>query len=353
MTKVTSQREGGCGFKMRCKRILTPHSPKLMEMIRNKGKLTMLDSGQTEMAVSIRDEIPIPEQETMLQIVWRNFLRHPMGLAGLCVLLVIVLLSVFAFLSPYDPSALNAQSQYMHPSLEHLFGTDRYGRDILTRIAYGGRISLAVGILAMATATIIGMLIGGVAGYYSGTVDNVLMRFTDFFLSFPQLFVLLFLSFILRESNISFLQGGLGNIILVIGATSWMTVARLVRGAVLKLREMDFIRAARSYGARDVHIMLRHMLPNILGPIIVAATMGTAWAILTESGLSFLGYGIQEPTPSWGNMLQLARVTIGIYPEQTFFPGLMIFLTVISLNYVGDALRDAFDPHKFTGILRS
>jgi peptide/nickel transport system permease protein len=132
-----------------------------------------------------------------------------------------------------------------------------------------------------------------------------------------------------------------------------MTVARLVRGAVLKLREMEFIRAAKSYGAGDFHLMLRHMLPNILGPVIVAATMGTAWAILTESGLSFLGYGIQEPTPSWGNMLQLARITIGVYPEQTIFPGVMIFLTVISLNYVGDALRDAFDPHKFTGMLRS
>jgi peptide/nickel transport system permease protein len=307
------------------------------------------------METSLTAEQPssIPEQETMLRIVWRNFLRHPMGLIGLFVLLAIILMSIFAFLSPYDPDALDPANAFARPSLQHPFGTDRYGRDTLTRIAYGGRVSLMVGVLAMATATLIGLFFGGLAGFYGGLVDSVSMRLTDFFLSFPQLFVLLFLSFILRESNISFLQGGLGNIILVIGITTWMTVARLVRGAVLKVREMEFIRAARSYGAGDAHVMMRHMMPNILGPVIVAATMGTAWAILIESGLSFLGYGIQEPTPTWGNMLQLARTTIGVYPGQTFFPGAMIFLTVISLNYVGDALRDAFDPHKFTGMLRS
>ncbi len=301
----------------------------------------------------IVDQVAIPEQESMFQIVWRNFRRHPMGLAGLSVLVLIVLMAIFAFVSPYDPSARAPQAAYAHSTLAHPFGTDRFGRDILTRVAYGGRISLVVGVLAMATATVIGTVIGGISGYYGGAIDNGLMRFTDFFLSFPTLFVLLFLSFILRESKITFLQGGLGNIILVIGVTSWMTVARLVRGTVLKLREMDFIRAARSYGASDFHIMSRHMISNVLGPIIVAATMGTAAAILVESGLSFLGYGIQEPTASWGNMLQLARTTIGVYPEQTFFPGLFIFLTVIALNYVGDALRDAFDPHKFSGVSKS
>jgi peptide/nickel transport system permease protein len=294
----------------------------------------------------------IPEQETMSQLVWRNFLRHPMGLAALSLLIAIILLAVLAPLSPYDPDTLNLQEKYQHPSQQHLLGTDRNGRDILTRIAFGGRISLMVGFLAMITATVIGTVIGGLAGFYGGIIDNFLMRLTDFFLSFPQLFVLLFLSFILRESHVSFLEGGLGNIILVIGVTSWMTVARLVRGATLKLREMDFIRAARSYGASDFHLMVFHMIPNVLGPILVSATMGTAWAILTESGLSFLGYGIQEPVASWGNMLQSAQATIGVYPEQTFFPGLMIFLTVIALNYVGDALRDALDPHKFTGVLR-
>jgi peptide/nickel transport system permease protein len=293
-----------------------------------------------------------PEQETMRQIVWRNFRRHPMGLIGAGVLLLIVLVSVFAPLSPYDPDALDNSNRWQMPSLEHPFGTDKNGRDILTRVAYGGRISLMVGLLAMTTASIAGVVIGGVAGFYGGAIDNVLMRFTDFFFSFPQLFVLLFLSFILRESNVTFMQGGLGNIVLVIGATSWMTVARLVRGTFLKLRESEYVRAARSYGANDLHIIVRHILPNAIGPVIVSGTMGIAWAILTESGLSFLGYGIQPPTASWGNMLQDARTTIGVFPLQTVFPGAMIFLTVIALNYVGDALRDALDPYKFVGHLR-
>jgi len=294
----------------------------------------------------------VPEQETMGQIVWRNFRRHPMGLFGAGMLLLILLLSVFAFVSPYDPEDLDNANRWQTPSWEHPFGTDKNGRDILTRVAYGGRISLLVGVLAMTTASIAGTVVGGLAGFYGGVIDNLLMRLTDFFFSFPQLFVLLFLSFILRESNITFMQGGLGNIILVIGATSWMTVARLVRATFLKLRESEFVRAARSYGASDMHIILRHILPNAIGPVIVSGTMGTAWAILTESGLSFLGYGILPPTASWGNMLQDARTTMGVFPWQTVFPGMMIFLTVISLNYVGDALRDALDPYKLVGHMR-
>jgi peptide/nickel transport system permease protein len=294
----------------------------------------------------------VPQQETMSQIVWRNFRRHPMGLLGAGVLLAIILLSAFAFVSPYDPDAIDNANRWQTPSLEHPFGTDKNGRDILTRIAYGGRISLLVGVLAMTTASIAGTVVGGIAGFYGGMLDNVLMRLTDFFFSFPQLFVLLFLSFILRESNITFMQGGLGNIILVIGATSWMTVARLVRGTFLKLRESEYVRAARSYGADDLRIIVRHILPNAIGPVIVSGTMGTAWAILTESGLSFLGYGIQPPAASWGNMLQDARTTMGVFPLQTVFPGAMIFLTVIALNYLGDALRDALDPYKFVGHLR-
>ena len=307
----------------------------------------------TEQAMPLPEvDWEIPEQETMGQIVWRNFRRHPMGIFGAAMLALIVLISVFAFVSPYDPNDLDNTNRWQSLSLEHPFGTDKNGRDILTRVAYGGRISLLVGVLAMATASIAGTIIGGIAGFYGGVIDNLLMRLTDFFFSFPQLFVLLFLSFILRESNITFMQGGLGNIILVIGATSWMTVARLVRATFLKLRESEFVRAARSYGASDLTIITRHILPNAIGPVIVSGTMGTAWAILTESGLSFLGYGILPPTASWGNMLQDARTTIGVYPWQSVFPGAMIFLTVISLNYVGDALRDALDPYKFVGHIR-
>ena len=306
----------------------------------------------SESTVTKQRDNRLPEQESMLQIVWRNFRRHPMGIFGVVLLTIIVLMSVFAFVSPYDPDDIDNVNRWQTPSLEHPFGTDKNGRDILTRVAYGGRISLLVGVLAMTTASIIGLIVGGVAGYYGGLIDNLLMRITDFFFSFPQLFVLLFLSFILRESNIAFMQGGLGNIILVIGATSWMTVARVVRGVFLKLRESDFARACQSYGSSDLHIIVRHIMPNALGPVIVSGTMGVAWAILTESGLSFLGYGIQPPTASWGNMLQDARATMGVFPWQTVFPGAMIFLTVISLNYIGDALRDALDPYKLIGYLR-
>jgi peptide/nickel transport system permease protein len=311
-------------------------------------------SDQTISAEQIEqyEEEQLTTHESMAQIVWRNFRRHPMGLFGAGVLLVIVLLALLAPLSPYDPEDLDITNRWQSPSLEHPFGTDKNGRDILTRVAYGGRISLLVGILAMATASLVGTIVGGIAGYYGGAIDNALMRLTDFFFSFPQLFVLLFLSFILRESEITFMQGGLGNIILVIGATSWMVVARLVRAMFLKLRETEFVRSARAYGAGDAYIVLRHILPNAIGPVIVSGTMGTAWAILTESGLSFLGYGIQPPTASWGNMLQDARSTIGVYPWQSIFPGMMIFVTVIALNYIGDALRDAVDPHKFVGHLR-
>jgi peptide/nickel transport system permease protein len=307
----------------------------------------------SEQIVSLDElDYQVPAQETMLKIIWRNFKRHPMALLGTSIILVIVLFSIFAFLSPYDPNEINNSNRWQTPSWQHPFGTDKNGRDILTRIAYGGRVSLVIGVLSMTTAAILGIVIGGLAGFYRGLLDNVLMRITDFFFSFPQLFVLLFLSFILRESNITFMQGGYGNIILVIGITSWMTMARLVRATFLELRESDFTRAARSYGSSDLHIMIRHILPNAMGPIIVSSTMGTAWAILTESGLSFLGYGIQPPAASWGNMLQDARATIGVYPLQTIFPGAFIFLTVIALNYMGDALRDALDPYKFVGHMR-
>jgi peptide/nickel transport system permease protein len=306
-----------------------------------------------EQAIPLDDlDYQIPAQETMLQIVWKNFRRHPMGLIGASILLLIVLLSAFAFISPYDPDEINNSNRWQTPSWHHPFGTDKNGRDILTRVAYGGRVSLMVGVLSMATAAILGTIIGGLAGFYGGQIDNVLMRLTDFFLCFPQLFVLLFLSFILRESHITFMQGGFGNIIIVIGATSWMTMARLVRATFLELRESEFVKAARSYGSNDLHIMVRHILPNAVGPVIVNSTMGTAWSILTESGLSFLGYGIQPPTASWGNMLQDARATMGVYPWQTIFPGAMIFFTVIALNYVGDALRDALDPYKVVGQMR-
>jgi peptide/nickel transport system permease protein len=288
-------------------------------------------------------------EETMLGIVWRDFRRHPMALIGITILGAIVLLSVFAFLSPYDPESVDVANRFSPPSGMHLLGTDRSGRDVATRLLYGGRVSLTVGVAAVITAVILGGLVGAAAGFYGGFVDNVLMRVTDAFLSFPSLFVLILLSFLLQESQLPLLSGGVASIALVIGATSWMSVARLVRATFLSLKEEEFVTAARSYGAPDVRIVTRHITPNAAGPIIVNATMGVAWAILVESGLSFLGFGIQPPTPSWGNMLTDGQDTLSLYPWLAIFPGLMIFITVIAINYIGDALRDALDPFRVSG----
>jgi peptide/nickel transport system permease protein len=285
----------------------------------------------------------------MLGIVWRQFRRHPMGLVGVSILVVIVLLSVFAFLSPYDPESVDVANRFSPPSREHLLGTDRSGRDVATRLLYGGRVSLTVGVAAVLTAVVLGSLVGATAGFYGKFVDNALMRLTDAFLSFPSLFVLILLSFLLRESQLPLLSGGVASIAIVIGATSWMVVARLVRATFLSLKEEEFVTAARSYGAADARIVMHHIAPNSAGPIIVTATMGVAWAILVESGLSFLGFGIQPPTPSWGNMLTDGQDTLSLYPWLAIFPGLMIFITVIAINYIGDALRDALDPFRVSG----
>ncbi|MFN8591962.1 MAG: ABC transporter permease [Thermomicrobiales bacterium] len=288
-------------------------------------------------------------ESSMLGIIWRDFRRHPMALAGLVILGAIVLASVFANLSPYDPESVDVANRFSPPSRQHPLGTDRSGRDVATRLLYGGRVSLTVGVAAVVTAVILGSLVGGLAGFYGGITDNVLMRLTDAVLSFPSLFVLILLSFLLRESEVPILSGGVGSIALVIGATSWMSVARLVRATFLGLKQEEFVTAARAYGATNTRIVTAHISPNAAGPIIVNATMGVAWAILIESGLSFLGFGVQPPTPSWGNMLTDAQSTLSLYPWLAVFPGVMIFLTVIAINAIGDALRDALDPYRVSG----
>jgi peptide/nickel transport system permease protein len=287
------------------------------------------------------------EQKTMLTMVWQRFRRHPGAIAGAVILAILVLGVLLVPLSPYDPEASDMANRLQPPSLQHPFGTDPLGRDLLTRVLYGGRISLTVGLMVVVITLAIGIPVGAVAGYSGGWVDNVLMRITDAALSLPTLLVLILLSAILRETELPFVQkNNVVTIAVVIGILSWMTVARLVRAAFLAIREMEFVTSARSVGASNLRIMVRHILPNAVGPIIVESTLEIGYAIMQEAGLSFLGFGIQPPTPSWGNLLSNAPEHLTKHPWLSIFPGLMIFLTIISVNYIGDGLRDAFDPHK-------
>jgi peptide/nickel transport system permease protein len=280
-------------------------------------------------------------------MVWRRFRRHPGAIAGTIVLSIIVLGAILAPLSPYDPLESDIANRLQPPSLEHPFGTDQLGRDMLTRCLYGGRVSLTVGFLVVIITLAIGIPVGALAGFFGGWIDNVLMRITDAMLALPALMVLILLSAIVREVDLPFFRGNdVLTIALVIGVLSWMTVARLVRASFLTIKEMEFITAANCIGVANFRVMSRHILPNAVGPIIVEATLEMGYAIMEEAGLSFLGFGIMPPTPSWGNLLNSAWEHMVRHPWLAIFPGLMIFFTIISINYIGDGLRDAFDPHK-------
>ena len=285
--------------------------------------------------------------EGLVADVWRRFRRHPGAMAGLFVLSLVILAIIFASFSPYDPEKSEILNRLQPPSWKHPMGTDPLGRDMLTRVLYGGRVSMLVGVTVVAISLSIGIPIGAVAGYFGGWVDNLLMRITDVALTLPSLLVLILLSVILHEVEIPLLKRSSPvTIALVIGLLSWMTVARLVRASFLTIREMDFITAARSVGAGNFRIMTRHILPNAVGPVIVESTLEIGYAIMQESGLSFLGFGIQPPTPSWGNLLSNAQEHLAKHPWLAIFPGLMIFLVIISVNYIGDGMRDALDPFK-------
>ncbi len=279
--------------------------------------------------------------------IWGRFIRHPGAVVGSILMSLILLAALLAPLSPYDPNASNLPEKLAGPSWRHPMGTDGLGRDLLTRLLYGGRISLSVGLLVVSITLAVGVSLGAVAGYYGGWLDALLMRITDAALTLPSLLVLILLSAVLRETDVPLFQhNSVLTIGLVIGLLSWMTFARLVRAMFLTLREMDFVTAARSLGASPLHIILWHILPNAIGPIIVESTLELGYAIIEESGLSFLGFGIQPPTSSWGNLLSNAQEHFLTHPWLAIFPGLMIFLTIISVNYIGDGLRDAFDPFK-------
>jgi peptide/nickel transport system permease protein len=266
---------------------------------------------------------------------------------GSIVFLILLVAVVIAPLSPYDPNASKITEHTQAPSWAHPMGTDELGRDLLTRVLFGGRISLAVGLMVVGITLSVGVTFGALAGYFGGWLDIILMRLTDAALTLPAFLVLILLSAILREIELPFFQrNNVVSIALVIGLLGWMTFARLVRASFLTLRELDYVTASRSLGGSSFWIIVRHILPNSVGPIIVESTLELGYAIIEESGLSFLGFGIQPPTPSWGNLLSNAQDNFTRFPWLAIFPGLMIFLAIISVNYIGDGLRDAFDPYK-------
>ena len=270
-------------------------------------------------------------------LMWRRFRRHKLAIASLVTLVVIGLATLLAgVLSPYEYSEQHLDQILQGPSAQHLLGTDQLGRDELTRLLYGGRISLLVGLGVALVSGVVGTLVGVAAGFYGGRLDNAVMRLTDLFLSIPLLVLLIIAS---RATG-----GSIRDIVLVLSLALWMFLARIVRGLFLSLREKEFVEAARSIGASNRRIIFRHMLPNALGVIIVSITLTVAIAILTESLLSFLGFGIQPPTPTWGNMLEDGRPQMTYAAWLVWFPGLAILITVMCVNFLGDGLRDALDP---------
>ena len=271
--------------------------------------------------------------------VVERFLAHRLAVASLAALALFAVLAAAApLLSPYDPQRTDLFGIFQPPSAALLFGTDSLGRDLATRVLYGGRVSMTIGLSVVLLAVSIGTLVGGVSGFYGGWVDAVLMRAVDVMYAFPRLFLLILFA--------ALFGGKLLTLVLVLGALSWMTTARLVRATFLSVKERDFVLAARSLGATNRALIVRHVLPNSAAPIIVAATIGVAGAILAESTLSFLGLGVQPPTPTWGNLLRDAQTDMTHAPWTAVFPGLAIFLAVVSINFVGDGLRDALDPHR-------
>lgn len=271
--------------------------------------------------------------------IWRRFRRHRMAMLGAVLLVLIVGAVLLApWVTPYAPNTTAMSSRMQGPSLQHLMGTDELGRDVLTRVLYGGRISLLIGVSAMLVGVSVGMLVGALSGYFGGGMDTLIMRLVDIAIAFPSLFLLIMLA--------SFLGSSIPTIIFVIGLLAWMRVARLVRANFMAIKRRDYVEAARALGAGGRHMIIRHLLPNSIGPVIVAATIDVSAAILTESALSYLGLGVQPPQATWGNMLRSAQDQMATAPWTAIFPGLMIFLVSIAINFIGDGLRDALDPRR-------
>lgn len=269
--------------------------------------------------------------------VWRRLKRNKMAMFGLVIILLLVFTAIFAdVIAPYGFDDQNLKDRLMAPGAKYLLGTDNFGRDILSRIIYGSRISLQVGFIAVGIAALVGGSLGAIAGYYGGKLDNFLMRIMDILLAIP--------SILLAISIVAALGPGLVNVMIAVGIGSIPSYARIVRASVLSIRDQEFVEAAKAVGANDFRIITKHILPNSLAPIIVQATLGVAGAILSAAGLSFIGLGIQPPTPEWGAMLSSGREYLRDHWHVATFPGLAIMITIFALNLLGDGLRDALDP---------
>ncbi|HEV2129365.1 MAG TPA: ABC transporter permease, partial [Thermomicrobiales bacterium] len=307
---------------------------------RPEGARPMSSQAMTRTETATLEEMGrMPPARSERSRIWRRFVRYKPGLVGLTVIGLLVILAVFApWIAPHSPTETETSLRGAAPSAEYLLGNDDIGRDILSRIIYGARVALIVGLGATAIAVTIGVTIGATAGYFGGRVDFILSRFVDTLMAFPLLALLLTLSSVFGPS--------LRNVVIVIGLTVWASYARLVRAEVLSLRERDFVLAARAIGAGDRRIIFRHIVPNALGPVIVIASLAIGGVIILESALSFLGLGVSRPTASWGTMLSDGREFIRNYPHIAIAPGIAITITVLSFNLVGDGLRDALDPRQ-------
>jgi peptide/nickel transport system permease protein len=305
--------------------------------------LTLAGTLAAAWGVSLRGEWGRPRQRakgtSQWAVAWREFNKNRVAVLGLFLMFGLYLATLLApYLTSYEPNAIGdiAATRHLPPSLDHLMGTDKFGRDVFTRVLYGARISLSIGFVGVSISVTLGTVVGAVSGYFGGVVDTLLMRFVDMLISFPRLVLLI--------TVIALFEPSIFTVIVVLGLTLWPATARIVRGEVLSLREREFVEAARALGLGSPRIIFRHIVPNVLGPVIVAATLGLGNIILIEAGLSFLGLSVQPPTPSWGNIIDGGREYLVQAWWVSTFPGLAIVVTVVAFNLIGDGLRDALDP---------
>ncbi|MCA1668847.1 MAG: ABC transporter permease [Thermomicrobia bacterium] len=304
-------------------------------------------------AVALEGLAALPKARSLWSDAWRQFRRHKLAMLGTVVVTILVLMTVvgpFVWKTPID--TIDFAASKAAPSLRHPMGTNDLGQDLLARIIWGGRISLAVGVVAMLVSITVGVVVGALAGFFGRATDSILMRFTDLFLALPTLPLLLLVVYLFRDTmRAAFgpIMGVFLIIVLVIGGLNWMPTARLVRAEFLSVKEKEFVEAARAMGAQNGSIIVKHILPNVLSPVIVAASLGVGAAIIAESTLSFLGIGFEPDVPTWGRLLSESRDFLDIAWWMAVGPGMMIFLTVLSINFIGDGLRDALDPRKTQG----